>query len=344
MEIRRVQFTGGSSYVMTLPKEWVEAEKIKKNDPIGVEVQPDGTLLVTKATEREPLQRTKEFDLAGISESAYLFRLLIGAYISGFTTIIIRSKERFPPFVRMVVRDFTQMTIGQEVIEETDTAIIIKDLLNPTEMPFANTIKRMFVIAKAMHEDAITAIKTRNIALAADVTARDNDVDRLHWLIARQTHMILSNVALSKKMGVSPNMAVHYYNISRIIERIGDHAERMVDNANVVLTKEIDPVIISKISRASELSVSLFDRSIVSFFANDMKKSHKNIESVQVLESLCGEINNLVLQQETSDAIALGYITERVRRVGEYAADISENVINYLVEEGQFQKKGKPAS
>jgi phosphate uptake regulator len=329
---------------MTLPKEWVEAEKIKKNDPIGVEVQPDGTLLVTKATEREPLQRTKEFDLAGISESAYLFRLLIGAYISGFTTIIIRSKERFPPFVRMVVRDFTQMTIGQEVIEETDTAIIIKDLLNPTEMPFANTIKRMFVIAKAMHEDAITAIKTRNIALAADVTARDNDVDRLHWLIARQTHMILSNVALSKKMGVSPNMAVHYYNISRIIERIGDHAERMVDNANVVLTKEIDPVIISKISRASELSVSLFDRSIVSFFANDMKKSHKNIESVQVLESLCGEINNLVLQQETSDAIALGYITERVRRVGEYAADISENVINYLVEEGQFQKKGKPAS
>jgi phosphate uptake regulator len=329
---------------MTLPKEWVEAEKIKKNDPIGVEVQPDGTLLVTKATEREPLQRTKEFDLAGISEPAYLFRLLIGAYISGFTTIIIRSNERLPPFVRMVVRDFTQMTIGQEVIEETDTAIIIKDLLNPTEMPFANTIKRMFVIAKAMHEDAITAIKTRNTALAADVTARDNDVDRLHWLIARQTHMILSNVALSKKMGVSPNMAVHYYNISRIIERIGDHAERIVDNATVVLTKEIDPVIISKISRASELSVSLFDRSIVSFFANDMKKSHKNIESVQVLESLCGEINNLVLQQETSDAIALGYITERVRRVGEYAADISENVINYLVEEGQFQKKGKPAS
>jgi hypothetical protein len=74
-----------------------------------------------------------------------------------------------------------------------------------------------------------------------------------------------------------------------------------------------------------------------------MKKSHKNIESVQVLESLCEEINNLVLQQETPDAIALGYITESVRRAGEYAADISENVINYLVEENQFQKKGKPA-
>ena len=333
MEIRKVQFTGGSSYVMTLPKEWIESEKIKKNDPIGVEIQPDGTLLVTKATEQEPLQRVKEFTLEGITEPAYLFRLLIGAYISGYTTIIIRSKERIPPFVRIVVRDFTQMTIGQEVIEETDTGVTIKDLLNPIEMPFANTIKRMYVIVKAMHEDAITGLSTRNRALLTDVTARDNDVDRLHWLIARQTNMILTHVALSKKMGLTPGMAVHYYIISRIIERIGDHAERIVDSAGTILDKDLDPVILEKIAKASTLSVAIFDQSMVSFFNNDMKKSHRNIESVQALESLCEEIDNLVLQQETSDAIALGYITESVKRAGEYAADISENVINYLVEE-----------
>jgi phosphate uptake regulator len=235
------------------------------------------------------------------------------------------------------------MTIGQEVVEENDSMITLKDLLNPSEMPFANTIKRMFVIVKAMHEDAITAIRTKNPSLAADVTARDNDVDRLHWLIARQTHMILANAALSKKMGITMAMAVHYFVISRIIERIGDHAERIVDNAQAVLTKGPDPAIIEKIAKASELSVGIFDRSIVSFFNNDMKKSHKNIESVQVLESLCGEIDNLVLQQETPDAIALGYITESIRRAGEYAADISENVINYLVEEKQVQKKKRPA-
>jgi phosphate uptake regulator len=342
MEIRRVQFTGGSSYIITLPKEWIDAQKIRKNDPLGIEFQVDGTLLITKTIEQEPLQRKLEFSVDGITEPAYLFRLLIGAYISGITTITITSKERLPPFVRVVVRNFTQMTIGQEVVEENDSMIILKDLLNPPEMPFANTIKRMFVIVKAMHEDAITAIRTGNLSLAADVTARDNDVDRLHWLIARQTHMILSNVALSKKMGITPGMAVHYFVISRIIERIGDHAERIVDNAQAILAKDLDPVIIEKIAKASELSVGIFDRSIVSFFNNDMKKSHRNIESVQVLESLCGEINNLVLQQETPDAIALGYITESVRRAGEYAADISENVINYLVEEKQFQKKGKP--
>jgi phosphate uptake regulator len=341
MELRKVQFTGGSSYVLTLPKEWIDAEKIKKNDSLGVEVQPDGALLITRSTDQEPAQRTKEFDLAGITEPAYLFRLLIGAYISGYTFIVIHSQQRLPPFVREVVRSFTQMTIGQEVVEETDTEITLKDLLNPAEMPFDNTIKRMFMIVKAMHEDAITAIRTQNPALSRDVAARDNDVDRLHWLIARQTNMILSNATLSRKMNVSTVMALHYFTISRIIERIGDHAERIVSIAQPILTKGMDPIVLEKIAKASELSVGIFNRSIVSFFNNDMKKANQNIESVRVLKTLCEEINTIVLQQETPDAIALGYITESVKRAGEYAADISENVINYLVEEDRLPKKKK---
>lgn len=341
MEIRKVQFTGGSSYVLTLPKEWIDAEKIKKNDSLGVEVQADGTLLISRNIDQEPAQRTKEFDMAGITEPAYLFRLLIGAYISGYTVIVIRSQQRLPPFVRAVVRDFTQMTIGQEVIEESETVISLKDLLNPSEMPFDNTIKRMFTIVKAMHEDAITAVRSENQTLFSDVTARDNDVDRLHWLIARQTHMILSNATLSRKMGVSPIMALHYFTISRIIERIGDHAERIVLIAQPVVTKGIDPGIMGKIAKASELSVGIFNRSIVSFFNNDMKKANQNIESLRILKTLCEEINTIVLQQETPDAIALGYITESVRRAGEYAADISENVINYLVEDDKYPKKKK---
>jgi phosphate uptake regulator len=343
VEIRRVQFTGGSSYVLTLPKEWVDAQKIKKNDPLGIEVQPDGTLTVTTAIGREPVQKMKEFDVTEHIEPAYLFRLLIGAYIAGYTTIVIRSKERLPPFVRTVVRDFTQMTIGQEVIEETSHAITLKDLLNPAEMPFPNTIRRMFVIVKAMHEDAIAAIRTRNTMLASDVTARDNDVDRLHWLIARQTNMVLANTELSKRMGITPVMAVHYYVISRIIERIGDHAERITANAAPVLSKEIHPELLASIVKASELALAIFDRSIVSLFDADMKKAHRNIESLRVLETLCDDLNTPVLAEETSDAIVLGAIIGSIRRTGEYSADISENVINYLVEEDGAKGREKKA-
>jgi len=115
---------------------------------VGLIVQSDGTLLVTKKVTEEPLQKVKEIDSSTVADPAYLFRLLIGTYITGYNVIRITTKQRFPPFVRTVVRDFTQMTIGQEVVEETETVIAIKDLLNPAEMPFDNTIKRMFVMSR----------------------------------------------------------------------------------------------------------------------------------------------------------------------------------------------------
>jgi len=341
MEIRRVQMTGGSSFVVTLPKTWADDQNIKKNDPVGLVVQPDGTLLVTKKITEEPLQRTKEIDIATVSDPAFLFRLLIGTYITGFSMIRITSKQRFPPFVRTVVRDFTQMTIGQEVVEETETVIAIKDLLNPAEMPFDNTIRRMFVIVKTMHEDAITALATHNKTLADDVIARDMDVDRLDWLIARQTNMLMQNNALSRRMGISPGMAMNYYMLSRIIERVGDHAVRIAENTSPILDMNLDKKILEAVKKASTMSLEIFDRSVISFFNTDMKEANRNIESITALENICGDINNMVLKQETLVAIHIGYVAESIRRSGEYAADISETVINLLVERETAPKKQK---
>ena len=64
MEIRRIQMTGGSSYIVTLPKEWIKSLNIKKNDQIGLITQSDGTLLVTPKIDREQTQRVREFDVS----------------------------------------------------------------------------------------------------------------------------------------------------------------------------------------------------------------------------------------------------------------------------------------
>jgi phosphate uptake regulator len=332
MEIRRVQVTGGASFVVTLPKDWAEAQNIRKNDPVGLVAQPDGTLLITKKITEDPIQRVKDIDTTAITDPAFLFRMLIGAYITGFTVIRITTKVRFPPFVRTVVRDFTQMTIGQEVVEETETSITIKDLLNPAEMPYDNTLKRMYVIIKTMHEDAITALETHNRSLAMDVIKRDTDADRLNWLIARQTTMILQNASLSRKMGISPNMATNYYMLSRIIERVGDHAVRIAEHSIPIIDVDFDKKFMNAIRKASALSLEIFDRSIITFFNADMKEAHRNIESITALENICGEINNMVLKQDALVALNIAYISESIRRAGEYAGDISETVINLLVD------------
>ncbi|UCF50745.1 MAG: AbrB/MazE/SpoVT family DNA-binding domain-containing protein, partial [Thermoplasmatales archaeon] len=89
MEIRRVQITGGSSYVITLPKEWIKLSNIKKNDPLGLSRQSDGTLLITSKMVEKKDQKIKVFRTRDTTDPEYLLRQLIGSYIAGYDSIII---------------------------------------------------------------------------------------------------------------------------------------------------------------------------------------------------------------------------------------------------------------
>ena len=71
IEARKVQQTGGSSYIISLPKEWITKHGIKAKDTIGVLSQPDGNLLITPymSTEKHVIERN--FDVDEIKDSDF---------------------------------------------------------------------------------------------------------------------------------------------------------------------------------------------------------------------------------------------------------------------------------
>jgi phosphate uptake regulator len=331
MEIRRVQMTGGSSFIITLPKEWIKKLNIAKNDPIGLIQQPDGSLLITPKMDKERAKQTIEFTIEDDINTNFLFRKLIGAYISGYDSIFINFKSRIQPKTRSTIRNFIQTTIGQEIVEETNTKVIIKDLLNPSEMPLDRTIKRMHIIIKGMFEDAIRSIKENNKLLSEDIYIRDSEIDRLHWLIARQHRIILNNVNFIEKMGINTNTATTGYLISRILERIGDHIVRIANESITLQDKKISETLITKIETAGKYSINLLNKSIGSFSKRELKSANDTIEKSHKLHELCEEIDTISLTQEVPIAISIGYIIESIRRIGEYSEDISETVMNHLI-------------
>ena len=331
MEIRKIQVTGGSSYVLSLPKSWIRERNIQKNDPIGVVSQADGTLLITPNIKYDRTTKSKEFPLKDYPDPQMLLRSLIGAYISGFTVIKITSAGRIPPKVRQVVRKFTQMTIGQEVAEETDNSITLKDILNPSEMPFENTIRRMYVIVKAMHEDAVYALEQGKRELAEDVAARDTDIDRLHWLIHRQFSLIIDNPALSLRMNITPSMASTYYQISRIIERVGDHAVLIAESVLVLIDKGVDRSLIPKLSGLDAESLDVFYRSIQAVFSGNIVKANQIISDADELEPQYHQFGDATRKMKAQEAIAVNQIVQSMHRLTEYSSDIAEILINRMV-------------
>ncbi len=335
IENRKIQKTGGSSYIVSLPIDWVKSHKIDKNYKgysLGIITQPDGNLLITPNPNKEEIQRVKEIDLDDIKDYNFLFRILIGAYIMGFSMISLKSSKKFEPFVRECVANFTQIAIGPEIIEESNQYILIKDLLNPKEMPFEKTIRRMYVLVESMHEDAITALKTRDKELAEEVIKRDNDIDRLHWLIGRQSNMVLKDIILCQKMGVTLEEANQYQSFSRYLERIGDHAVKIAENIIKIIDQKVDKQLIEKISEASDMALKkILTMSLDAWLQKDINLANDNIEIIKDLIVLCEDITVEPNQNNVKLSIAISYIVESIRRTGIYGGDISEIIINNLI-------------
>ncbi|WAI00183.1 phosphate uptake regulator PhoU [Methanogenium organophilum] len=331
MEIRKVQRSGGSSFIVSLPKKWVDATNIQKNDPVGLIIQSDGTLLVTPNTTGVQLQRKKVFMADAGTDHTLLLRELVGAYITGYTEIVIRSKHRLPADIIEQVRNFTAMSIGQEIVEETDTEIRVKDLLNPAEMPIENTLRRMAIIVNKMSEDAITALRDQNRSLAISVIERDNDVDRLQWLIARQVNLIFSDVNLSRRMDIPVATASGYIQIAKIIERIADHATKIAKNAVELTDIAIENGIYEGIQRAERDAMAIFRAAMEAFHSGDLEKANATIGQTTPLEKRCREVSRMALSFDAANAIHFVYIADSLRRIGDYSTDICEHTINHIV-------------
>lgn len=332
MDVRKVQVTGGSSFVITLPKEWANSINLKKNDPLGIVVQPDGSLMISPPDKLESESSVKVFQVDDIKDHELLFRLLVGAYISGYNTIEVQSESRLTTEVREAVTRLTQTAIGLEILEEYDKSVILKDLVDPSEMRFRKTIERMRVLVKNMLGDCFIALSKKNANILNDIEMRDNDVDRLEWLISRQMNMAQRDNKVARKLGATPHEVINNFLIGRILERIGDHAIMISNNVRILIEDNVEDAISEQIVRAGEYAISLFSESVDVLFSQDIYAANANINHIRELVDICREINRIALDQEAETALAISLIAGSIRRTGEYSTDLSELTINILMD------------
>jgi len=329
MESRKVQETGGATYIVSLPKKWVRDTGIKKKDTINMLILPDGTLSLYPTKETEKKERKKVFEVSE-EKPEHLLRKLIGAYIAGYEVIEVRAKHKLNREIRDAVRRFTQTVIGPEIVDETISSVSTKDLLNPSDLPFDTSIRRMFYIVRGMHENAILALVERDHPLCEDVKSRDQEVDKLNWLIARQYNMLLTDSSFCGKMKMTRDSGLVYVLISRILERVGDHATK-ISYFIPYINSKIDKSLLEGIENIGKLSIELLDNSMDSFFKKNIKEANVHIDEVEILFEKCDSLMGKIASIKNAKNVALSQIIESIRRTGAYARDIAEMTINYSI-------------
>ena len=327
MESRKLQKTGGSTLIVSLPKKWTQQNKLKAGSEVKILKQLDGTITIDPgySNPNKKISTVK----CNNEESQHLFRDLIGTYLAGSTEIKVIGNPRLTVKERKTIRKFSASVIGLEIIEEEATEATLTDMSNPGALPFRTAIKRLYKIVSAMYKDSILILEGSE-DLAADVVDRDKEADKLQWFIERQFNMMLEDSNLSRQLQASSFEGVVYSNVARYLERIADHACRLAEIgyvAGLIPGRKMLPL-------AKEAGNIMKD-SMKSFINNDPRKATGVIDKGKKAVKKAQTYFENRYKKEMEHPLEFSIAMDAIMRTIAYSTDISEAAINYSAKVGK---------
>jgi len=335
-EVRKLQETGRASFIVSVPKRWVQDLSLRKGSLIRVSTQQDGSLLLM-AGESAAKQRASEASIQVESDQdpQSLARKLIALYMIGLNSVVLKSKDTgMSPQIRDAVRELVRRKlVGTEIVSESSSEMVLQVLLSYPELSADSTLRRMVTIADQMHKDSIAALCEGKHDLAAQVLKSDDEVDRFSFYIVRLLKQAVEHPQLMKEIGLnSPRDCLGYRLIAKSVERVADHASLIAEHVTT-LQEPLTPKLAGRLKELSEFSSLLFQEASQALFRGDYSMADRVLARQDQAEKLEAEIERQIYKQSLSpeDISALRLILESLRRIGEYATDIAEIVLNLTV-------------
>jgi Phosphate uptake regulator len=325
METRKVQVTGGSTYTVSIPKSWANDNDVSAGST--VEFYPEGDSLFMTPTGGDD-QTEGTLDITNL-EDTELIRAVMTMYVSGFDVIVLES-GRITNDQRGMIREATQSLVGLEVLEETKDEIVIRDLLDSSELSIHNAVTRMRLIAASMLEDALLALRDLDRDLAHDVIQRDDDVDRLWMVVSRIFRATLRTPKASEELGLPREVCFDYHSSARQLERIGDHATKIA-HLTLEIDQEVSEDVLTAIEELHEEVVTVIDGGMDALFTDDSDEATQLAndvrKQVREIDQTARGIDELLRELDPAHAQLVGLIVDSVSRTADYGGNIAETAL-----------------
>lgn len=311
--VRKIQLTGGSTYIVSLPSKWVKKNNLVRSSEIKIEEYKDKLVLYGNTDMKREINKTLMLNTQLDNKS--LERTLISLYISGFDTLTIRSSNYINDETRNTIKKFSKLVIGIEIFEEDSKRIVLQNVLNSNSYPVYNSIKRMSLNVESMIYDVIKGINDNDIELLKNVINRDDEIDRFQWYIYREV----------KSKGNDDNN-IFYLLLSRILERVADHA---VNLCNIWINRKTTVGIPSaKIVENLTYSLDLFKRAMALLYSKKYNGLNDIISTKKVIMEQKKELLDL---GNSSDISTVSFSSEEISRIGLYSTDIAELAMDMIL-------------
>jgi phosphate uptake regulator len=326
MDLRKIQRTSGGTFFVCLPKDWAERNGLDRGSIVSVTETADGQLAINPkyGVERAP-------QVAVIKPTPLLDREIVEKYLLGYDIIQVEAKERISPVNRERVKQASSRLVGLEIIEENYSKIVMQCLLEPSTFPPQKILRREYSIASGMHRDAVTALIEGDVHLAENVVARDNEVNRLYFLLVRILRTVIQNPGLSEKLVILPIDCLDYRLTASLVESIGDQSACIGEKAIKLGGAKIAENLSQLVLKFHTVVYASHENAINAVFSRDVSMAESVRSEGEKVEAMFHEIETVVRDQPAEVGPHILAVASSINRIYDNSLDIADLVMPKLL-------------
>lgn len=315
MEYRKLIKFGNSSHVISIPNSWLKRNKLNKGNLIYLKENSNNELILSPELKQEESKEkvitieTKNKDMRMVR------REIFSAYVNNYSTINVVGKEIFNN--AEFLRELLDKLVGMEVIEQTSNNIIAKDFLNIKDVSIKEIVRKIDIITRSMLNDSVESL---NKNLYESIYQRDNDVNRLTYLVHKVIKVTLNDHAVYEHFKMSYDELVDCWRLTIYIEKVADISKRIARNFKKLKISKEETKKLKQIY--SEIEKEYWNV-MKSYFNNDKKLAYETIAKRASILKNCDDFF-----KRNYNKSGISDVVEGLRGMETEIRDVSRIVIN----------------
>mgnify|MGYP001460864145 CR=1 FL=1 len=294
---RRLQKIG-SSILVSLPKEWIDANNLDKTNQVEIETNKNNLSIRTQLSKRP----SKDIEITyPLPKGESIVPTITGAYLLGFDMIKIVSKSPISITDRESVRGSTRRLVGMEIIDEDATNISVQFLLDETSINPQNILKRMSSIALGMFGDVVSSLESGDKTNLETIANRDAEINRQYFLLVRLIRSTIMDTRLANIFNLENIDILDYRIAANTLEIAGD---TVVELSQSLIKSNLSKVELKKLHDFAKDMEEIQIKSIDSFISNNRTLA---IDAIRLQRNNATKISKIRSSLETKKQIPLSF-------------------------------------
>jgi len=322
MQLRKLQEMGGATLLVSLPKEWTRRASLKKGSVVSLDEAADGGLLIYPPRDGSEEHVGREITIAYPSKFSNegIPNEITAAYLLGYDLIKIAGREGISSRDRSRIISSIKLLIGLEVVEEDARTVTSQFLVDKMAVEPSKIFLRISTIVRAMIADTLRQLSSPEVSNFESVAQRDDEVDRLHFLLVRLIRTAVREPLSASKFGLTAIDCLDYRVAASSLETAGDYAVELSNSVSKLMG--IPSEVRRRVEEIKDLLDVLQANAVRSFVQRDFRLAQRVLEDSQKLQKLIS-----LLREVSSDSPAeIFHLADTIERIARCQRDIGDLV------------------